>query len=447
MDAAQLRALSKADLCILCDDCGLVPAADTASSRDAMVEQILVWQRRQASLGSSNGVHPADLAKAAARVLRLATPARARRRKPPSQVSCGECGWSAVVGVCACNFLHIDPLRPVAEVLGLATIAANTPALPRYGCISLRLQCSSLLRGESIELRMVSTSDVSHHVWPHALEVRVDASEAFCVQPPREGMRRSDAPQDLTPYIPSHGADVSFCMEVKADGGSRHVTEFVLCVVRAAPRVRIVDLVADCLTRPRISGMHTQTLWSSLRSAEEDVSGLECISLWMQPLLCPLTRERLVVPARGCRCRHIQCFDLEAYLVTSARATFQQRWRCPICDCPLPPSELAVCEVTTQLLKQEGPEVTASPLDPLLKAAGEIGGFGMHANYLGTCAAEKKMARRRWRQGTLRTAGVAEVMGAGGARKTPSIATWGRKLGAAARGGARCAEPMDLALD
>lgn len=45
-------------------------------------------------------------------------------------------------------------------------------------------------------------------------------------------------------------------------------------------------------------------------------------------LKCPITFKRIVLPARGQECKHIQCFDLESYLqVNSERGT----WRCPVC--------------------------------------------------------------------------------------------------------------------
>lgn len=55
--------------------------------------------------------------------------------------------------------------------------------------------------------------------------------------------------------------------------------------------------------------------------------GLEQASLKVS-LKCPITFKRIVLPARGQECKHIQCFDLESYLqVNSERGT----WRCPVC--------------------------------------------------------------------------------------------------------------------
>ncbi|XP_061398419.1 zinc finger MIZ domain-containing protein 2 [Musca vetustissima] len=48
-------------------------------------------------------------------------------------------------------------------------------------------------------------------------------------------------------------------------------------------------------------------------------------------LKCPILKSRIRLPARGLECKHIQCFDLEGYLmVNSERGT----WRCPECSKP-----------------------------------------------------------------------------------------------------------------
>ncbi|XP_070185204.1 zinc finger MIZ domain-containing protein 1-like isoform X2 [Littorina saxatilis] len=47
------------------------------------------------------------------------------------------------------------------------------------------------------------------------------------------------------------------------------------------------------------------------------------------PLKCPITCQRIQLPARGHDCKHIQCFDLDSYLkLNCERGT----WRCPVCN-------------------------------------------------------------------------------------------------------------------
>uniref|UniRef100_A0A182P222 SP-RING-type domain-containing protein n=1 Tax=Anopheles epiroticus TaxID=199890 RepID=A0A182P222_9DIPT len=48
-------------------------------------------------------------------------------------------------------------------------------------------------------------------------------------------------------------------------------------------------------------------------------------------LKCTLTSKRITLPARGHDCKHIQCFDLEAYLALNCE---RGNWRCPVCNKP-----------------------------------------------------------------------------------------------------------------
>lgn len=46
-------------------------------------------------------------------------------------------------------------------------------------------------------------------------------------------------------------------------------------------------------------------------------------------LKCPVSFKRMTLPARGQDCKHIQCFDLESYLLHNLE---RNTWRCPICE-------------------------------------------------------------------------------------------------------------------
>jgi E3 SUMO-protein ligase PIAS1 len=55
----------------------------------------------------------------------------------------------------------------------------------------------------------------------------------------------------------------------------------------------------------------------------------------------PLSYMRLVVPCRGLKCSHIQCFDATSYLQLQEQGP---QWICPICNNPAPFEHLAVDE-------------------------------------------------------------------------------------------------------
>ena len=53
--------------------------------------------------------------------------------------------------------------------------------------------------------------------------------------------------------------------------------------------------------------------------------------------ICPLTGKLLKYPGRGVSCKHLQCFNLKAYI---KRATATKQWVCPICNQPCPFNQL-----------------------------------------------------------------------------------------------------------
>ncbi|CAG5100957.1 Similar to Pias3: E3 SUMO-protein ligase PIAS3 (Rattus norvegicus) [Cotesia congregata] len=46
-------------------------------------------------------------------------------------------------------------------------------------------------------------------------------------------------------------------------------------------------------------------------------------------LICPLSMKRIVTPCLSTKCKHLQCFDADAFLQVNEKA---HNWKCPICD-------------------------------------------------------------------------------------------------------------------
>lgn len=223
-------------------------------------------------------------------------------------------------------------------------------------------KCADPLAGGALELRLARVGVPGYHVWPHSMVAHVNDTQVAHVEPPKEGhARRGDVPIQIELV----GSPQEWRLEVQAElSRAERATEFVLCLVQlTAPRA-LRSLLADCLAQPEVSVLESAELLHRVR--EEADSEAVCATPWAQPLLCPLSQERINVPARGVLCRHLRCFDLEAYLKTSSRAAFQRRWRCPVCDLPLRPAKLVVCGLTTMLLEKSALGIATVPLDGFL---------------------------------------------------------------------------------
>lgn len=79
-------------------------------------------------------------------------------------------------------------------------------------------------------------------------------------------------------------------------------------------------------------------------------------------LTCPITRLRIGTPARSERCKHVECFDLDAFLQCQ-RASRTPKWQCPICSTDARPHRLRICTWFVQALElpEEEREVQLEP--------------------------------------------------------------------------------------
>jgi len=319
----------------------------------------------------------------------------------------------------------------------------------QFGELCASLCCPALFEGEGIDLRMTTISESGQHIFPRSLAVHINSKEVARVDPPLQGHRRFDAPLDLTGHIPKSDG-CNFQVTFDADGSS--ASSFIACVVRTAPRRAVHEMLNDCTSRPAASIAEAANLWSNLRHAEAagQDQGVEVATPWLQPLECPLTRERLQVPARGRQCQHLQCFDLEAYISTSLRAAFHRRWRCPVCDHRLPLSEVVVCDFTRQLLRHSG-GLESAELEPAFTRM--LGSPLVTPCHTRSCPGTAKTvhglsrSRRRWRRGVLHSLGGKGPITSGerGASGTPSrcATVWGIRL----RGNTRDRDPVPMTLD
>mmetsp|Transcript_9624 Transcript_9624/g.34256 ORF Transcript_9624/g.34256 Transcript_9624/m.34256 type:complete len:508 (-) Transcript_9624:89-1612(-) len=402
MNGLQLRALPAQDLHSLCTDCGLGPpppeggeaGAPTASSgrptREQMIARILAWQQREQQQQQQHQQQqprpvgaascPPDAPRPVAEGC-VATPARARgrQRKESAAESCTSCHWKPIGGACACGLAELDPLTPVLEVLAFAAIAPESRVRPHLGSARFDLRYQPLASGQGLELRMGSSTDTRQHRWPQSLAVFAAGSKIVQIDPPREdGPHRRDAPLLLAHFLAeaatksaSSNGDVLVEFEVSADAAPGLVKDWLVAVVRTGPPRGVPELMASCLASPPMLSSTSARLLASLRAGEESMMGaageaaVQFATPWTQPLVCPVSRERLRVPARGLACEHLRCFELEAYLVASFRAVFHRRWHCPICDCPLVPTSLAICELTQRLLREAPLGVAEADLESM----------------------------------------------------------------------------------
>jgi len=85
-------------------------------------------------------------------------------------------------------------------------------------------------------------------------------------------------------------------------------------------------------------------------STNEDIS----MDSLIISLICPLTRSKMVTPIRSRNCAHIQCFDLNSYLMMNEK---RMKWKCPICSKTCPFDSLVIDHYFVEIIKKVGKSV------------------------------------------------------------------------------------------
>jgi hypothetical protein len=64
-------------------------------------------------------------------------------------------------------------------------------------------------------------------------------------------------------------------------------------------------------------------------------------------LHCPLMKFKIQLPGRSTECKHVQCFDLQSYLMMNEK---KPTWNCPVCDRHTPYDKLIICGLFKEIL-------------------------------------------------------------------------------------------------
>ncbi|KAF5730035.1 putative RING/U-box superfamily protein [Tripterygium wilfordii] len=72
-------------------------------------------------------------------------------------------------------------------------------------------------------------------------------------------------------------------------------------------------------------------------------------------LKCPISFGRIAIPVKGCRCKHLQCFDFSNYVDINSR---RPSWRCPHCNQHVCYTELRIDQNMAKVLREVREDVT-----------------------------------------------------------------------------------------
>ncbi|CAJ1394559.1 unnamed protein product [Effrenium voratum] len=263
-----------------------------------------------------------------------------------------------------CCFRDMDPFKPVEleHVLFMSvlpgrhlTFTLEVPDLRMWRKEGFEVEFRGLRRRSQMEPQGLQ------QVWPSFLSIEVNGHEVFTTKVPLRGHKRRDVPQGLSASL-RRGINT---LEVTAEDERRR--DFLLAVVRTLPlkpcelaTAVVEETYQDC--RQRVEELLREVSRGPNAAGEE----VERVGEERLKLQCPIALTRPATrPVRGVSCRHFQCVDLEAYLISNFRMrAFNSRWRCPLCSLEVRPRDLRIDTFVQMLLAETEPEVEEVLLFP-----------------------------------------------------------------------------------
>ncbi|RHZ74882.1 hypothetical protein CDV55_105474 [Aspergillus turcosus] len=208
----------------------------------------------------------------------------------------------------------------------------------------------SLVDGSQIyRLRCIrispSASEVSQHVWcltesvwPSVIYIFVNGVELYVRRKFHNG---KDIPLDISGHL-KEGLNTITLHFIRSDAESRDVVYALAVEVMDTLSFTQVRKLAQVLPSPQSRERIRRRLSSS--AADDELS---IVSDYLTVnLVDPFMARIFNVPARGIMCEHLECFDLETYIMTRAsktgKAVLKENWKCPICGADARPQNLIV---------------------------------------------------------------------------------------------------------
>ncbi|KAK0426825.1 hypothetical protein QR680_009919 [Steinernema hermaphroditum] len=139
---------------------------------------------------------------------------------------------------------------------------------------------------------------------------------------PKTEAKRPSLPVNVTSYV--NLAFTQHSLTVEWSGDNRFWAVAIYHVQHVNSAFLFKRLADRRYMRPQ--SVTKKTIIQRLNGDDDDGISMDSMKV---SLLCPLSRTRMIMPAKGANCSHLQCFDLNSYLMMNER---RSTWKCPICD-------------------------------------------------------------------------------------------------------------------
>lgn len=201
-------------------------------------------------------------------------------------------------------------------------------------CLSFHLRCISVRPSEKDSLH--SSWSTMATCWPSVFYVIVNGIEMFVR---RRVHNEKDLPLDITQHLHEGENKISIKMILDQKECKNREYAFVIQSMAVASFDRVCELVK---VFPRDKFIEEVNRRLNQSSADDDLAVVSN-SLTVN-LIDPLTQKIFTGPGRSIDCQHLECFDVESFILTkrclSGNDPLKDNWRCPICKADARPIKL-----------------------------------------------------------------------------------------------------------
>lgn len=222
----------------------------------------------------------------------------------------------------SCQMRQLNPIDEIVEYLLPPSLISNKSTAKSFTVSqSLLMEIANANTESKVQVRCVKIENPGFAIsWPKQGELKINGKTVKRfkeLEIPR--YKRKDMALDISMQLESGENEIS--LEI-ADEISNY------CLAVAKIKSYTEDEMKNRLSANIVTKEESLRIVRSKFLSESDVK-LTSVRI---TLSCPYTLKLINIPTRGKDCRHLDCFDLERFIIAQKYEHFS--WKCPICKGP-----------------------------------------------------------------------------------------------------------------
>ncbi|WBY58802.1 E3 SUMO-protein ligase PIAS [Plasmodium yoelii yoelii] len=251
----------------------------------------------------------------------------------------------------ACRLKDMDPFYPLKQILWMKSLNANSEK------IMINANDIKSWKNENKEVIIfcihIDKTDLSGTIsvkqeWPKTFTLKVNGNVIEKISEPTWEHKRRDSPLKITHVLHAGNNNIDINI-TNYEVPKLFVLAFLLCKIETEQ-----NIIENIILNSSLNFKEAKNRIIHILSIKHDDDEVMCMEINRKiSLNCPFSLDRILIPCRGIKCSHIQCFDLKSFIdITKKTKAFNNRWKCPVCSFFLRPKHLVIDTFITYILSQ-----------------------------------------------------------------------------------------------